>query len=79
MGGSTANIVKGGATTNQDGQSPTKANNYGTKSQGQLIGKVQNTAGGSKSLSSANKAKTGEGQTTDGSVPVQDKSPLRKA
>ena len=78
MGGSSANIVKGGTKTNQDGTTPTKANAYTTKNQGELIGKVQNTAGGSKSLSSATKPKAGDGQTTDGKVAVATNSPVAK-
>lgn len=74
MGGTATNIVKGGAEATPDGTTP-KSN---AKTKGQLIGKVQNTAGGSKSLSSANKPKSGEGQTTDGKVPVSAKSPLAK-
>ena len=74
MGGSSANIAKGGANQNPDGQSP----NRSVKPKGDLIGKVQNTAGGTKSLSSANKPKAGEGQTTDGKVPVATKSPLAR-
>ena len=74
MGGTSANIVKGGANQNPDGQAP----NRSVKPKGDLIGKVQNTAGGTKSLSSANKPKAGEGQTTDGKVPVATKSPLAR-
>lgn len=75
FGGSAANIARGGAESNPDGQSPNKS----VKPKGDLIGKVQNTAGGSKSLSSANKAKSGEGQTTGQAVGgVNTKSPLAK-
>ena len=75
MGGSSANIVKGGTESNPDGQRP-HANAH---KKGDLIGKVQNTAGGSKSLSAANKAKSGEGQTTGQSAgSTNTKSPLAK-
>jgi len=75
MGGSTANIVKGGAESNPDGQRP----HANASKKGDLIGKVQNTAGGSKSLSPATKPKHGEGQTTGQAVGgVNTKSPLAK-
>jgi len=45
MGGSAANIARGGRGENPDGQSPKKASNYGTKGQGELIGKVENSPG----------------------------------
>ena len=75
MGGSTANIVKGGAESNPDGQRPHAT----AHKKGDLIGKVQNTAGGSKSLSPATKPKAGEGQTTGQAVGgTNTKSPLAK-
>ena len=75
MGGSSANIAKGGAESNPDGQRP-----HATASKkGDLIGKVQNTAGGKKTLSPATKPKTGEGQTTGQAVGgTNTKSPLAK-
>ena len=75
MGGSTANIVKGGAESNPDGQRP----HANASKKGDLIGKVQNTAGGTKSLSPATKPKAGEGQTTGQAVGgTNTKSPLAK-
>ena len=75
MGGSTANIVKGGAESNPDGQRPHAT----AHKKGDLIGKVQNTAGGTKSLSPATKPKAGEGQTTGKAVGgTNTKSPLAK-
>jgi len=83
MGGTTANIVKGGqgADANPDGTSPKG------KVDGKLVKNVQeidvakrnvNKPGGNKGAQNwySNKAsaKKGEGQTTDGSVPVQKKS-----
>lgn len=69
MGGSAKNIATGKAGADVTAE----------KTKGQLIGKVQNTAGGSKSLSAATKAKAGEGQTTGQTVGgVNTKSPLAK-
>jgi hypothetical protein len=75
MGGTAANIAKGGAEANPDGQRP----HANASKKGDLIGKVQNTAGGSKSLSPATKPKAGEGQTTGQAVGgTNTKSPLAK-
>ena len=83
MGGTTQNIAKGGhgADTSPDGTSPKM------KADGKLVKKPQeidvakrnvNKPGGNKGAQNwySNKAsaKKGEGQTTDGSVPVQKKS-----
>jgi hypothetical protein len=83
MGGTTQNIAKGGtgADTSPDGTSPK------WKPDGKLVKNVQeidvakrnvNKPGGNKGAQNwySNKAgaKKGEGQTTDGSVPVQKKS-----
>jgi hypothetical protein len=83
MGGTTQNIAKGGqgADANPDGTSPKG------KADGRLVKNVQeidvakrnvNKPGGNKGAQNwySNKAsaKKGEGQTTDGSVPVQKKS-----
>jgi hypothetical protein len=81
MGGSSANIAKGFAEQAPDGQSPKG------KVDGKLVKNAQeidvakrnvNKPGGNKGAQNwySNKAsaKKGEGQTTDGSVPVQKKS-----
>ena len=81
MGGTTANIVKGGSEQAPDGTSPKG------KADGHLVKNVQeidvakrnvNKPGGNKGAqnwySTKASAKKGEGQTTDGSVPVQKKS-----
>jgi len=73
------NVVKASTKSeNQDGTTPTKANNEYNKGQGQLIGKVGNTPGGDKKLQSTgkeySKSHDSEGKTTDGSVPVAKKS-----
>jgi len=55
FGGTSQNIITKKGNTNEvpDGKPVPKANNEYTKGQGQLIGKVGNTAGGDKKLSSA--------------------------
>ena len=81
MGGSSANIAKGFSEQAPDGQRP-----HG-KVDGKLVKNAQeidvakrnvNKPGGNKGAqnwySNKAKAKSGEGQTTDGSVPVQKKS-----
>jgi len=81
MGGSSANIAKGGSENAPDGQRPSG------KVDGKLVKNAQeidvakrnvNKPGGNKGAQNwySNKAsaKSGEGQTTDGSVPVQKKS-----
>ena len=61
MGGSTANIAKGGAEGNPDGTSPSKANNAYTKGQGTLNTGNRNVPGGKAgNLEKAPSAKTGE-------------------
>jgi len=67
MGGTSSNIARGGVAVG--GKSAPK---------GRLIGDVQNTAGGSKKLSSVSKPAGAEGQTTDGKLPVATKSPLAR-
>lgn len=63
MGGTTANIVKGGSESAPDGTNPKKASNYGTKGQGKLAhaDKFQNVPGGDTSgYDHRQKAKTSE-------------------
>ena len=80
MGGTTANIVKGGNEQAPDGQSPKgKAGGFLKNAQEIDVAKRNvNKPGGNKGAQNwySNKAsaKKGEGQTTDGSVPVQKKS-----
>jgi hypothetical protein len=79
MGGTTQNIAKGGSNSAPDGTSANKgeANQY-KKGQGQLdgAGKFENVPGANagKAFSNKAKAKSGEGQTTDGSVPTNKRS-----
>ena len=81
MGGSSANIAKGGSENAPDGQRPSG------KVDGNLVKNAQeidvakrnvNKPGGNKGAqdwyNTKASAKKGEGQTTDGSVPVQKKS-----
>jgi hypothetical protein len=80
MGGTTANIVKGGTEADANGQSPKgKAGGFLKAPQEIDVAKRNvNKPGGNKGAqnwySNKAKAKSGEGQTTDGSVPVQKKS-----
>jgi hypothetical protein len=78
MGGSTANIARGGSETAPDGQSVKKPSNYLTKGETKMDSKrssYANTAGGrGDKLDKVSKTATKEGQTTDGSVPVAKKS-----
>lgn len=63
MGGTTANIVKGGSESTPDGTSPKKASNYGTKGQGKLdhADKYQNVPGAdTKGYDHKESAKKGE-------------------
>jgi len=63
MGGSAANIVKGGAEVAPDGHSPKTANNYGTKGRGNLphAGQYENVPGArTKGYSNKASAKKGE-------------------
>ena len=64
MGGTAANIAKGGAEQAADGTSPKKASNYGTKGQGNMphAGKFENVPGAraGDSFGRAQKAKTAE-------------------
>lgn len=81
MGGSSANIVKGGTEQAADGKpTPTPSNQY-TKGRGELkgAGSFQNvpgakTKGYTNKATSYEKAKGKEGQTTDGKLPVDTKS-----
>jgi hypothetical protein len=76
MGGSSANIAKGGSENAPDGQSPNgKAGGFLKNAQEIDVAKRNvNKPGGNKGAQNwySNKAstKSGEGQTTDGSVPV---------
>jgi len=80
MGGSSANIAKGGSESAPDGQRPNgKAGGFLKNPQEHPEAKKNvNVPGGNKGAQNwySNKAsaKKGEGQTTDGSVPVQKKS-----
>ncbi len=69
MGGSSANIVKGGSENAPDGTSAPKK---GSTKDLPGAGKFENVPGAKAGNAFANKAKakSGEGQTTDGSVPV---------
>ena len=81
MGGSAANIVKGGTEQAADGKpTPTPSNQY-TKGRGELkgAGNFENvpgakTKGYTNRATSYEKAKGKEGQTTDGKLPVDTKS-----
>ena len=85
MGGTSANIVKGGSEQNPDGKQYKGPSNAYSKGQGTLKGaeKNVNQPGGNKGAQNFynNKAsaKKPEGQTTDGSVPVSKNSILKKA
>ncbi len=80
MGGSSANIAKGGSESAPDGQRPNgKAGGFLKGAQEIDVAKRNvNKPGGNKGAqnwySDKASAKKGEGQTTDGSVPVQKKS-----
>jgi hypothetical protein len=80
MGGSSANIAKGGNENAPDGQSPNgKAGGFLKNAQEIDVAKRNvNKPGGNKGAQdwygTKAAAKKGEGQTTDGSVPVQKKS-----
>jgi hypothetical protein len=80
MGGSTANIAKGGSEQAPDGNSPNgKAGGFLKNPQEIDVAKRNvNVPGGNKGAqnwyNTKTSAKKGEGQTTDGSVPVQKKS-----
>ena len=80
MGGSAANIAKGGNESAPDGQRPSgKAGGFLKGAQEIDVAKRNvNKPGGNKGAQNwygnKAKAKAGEGQTTDGSVPVQKKS-----
>ena len=80
MGGSASNIVNGGNENAPDGQRPNgKAGGFLKGAQEIDVAKRNvNKPGGNKGAqnwySNKAKAKSGEGQTTDGSVPVQKKS-----
>ena len=81
MGGSSANIVKGGAEQAADGKPVPKPNNQYTKGQGNLphAGSFENVPG-AKTKGYTNKAGASkpEGSMTSGSTPVQKHSPLVK-
>jgi hypothetical protein len=85
MGGTTANIVKGGTEQNPDGKQYKAPSNEYAKGHGTLKGaeKNVNQPGGNKGAQNFYNtkagAKKGEGQTTDGSVSVSKNSILKKA
>ena len=81
MGGSNANILKGGTEQAADGKPTPKPSNQYTKGQGQVkhAGSFENvpgakTKGYTDKHTSWEKAKGKEGQTTDGSMSVDKKS-----
>lgn len=81
MGGSTANIVKGGTEQAADGKPTPTPNNQYTKGRGELkgAGSFENvpgakTKGYTNRQTSYEKAKGKEGQTTDGKMSVDTKS-----
>jgi hypothetical protein len=81
MGGTARNLNQGKRGTGQDGNKPTSANNYGTKGQGRLVGQVQNTAGGTKKLASANKPSGADNQAAGAGKALgaqNTKSPIAK-
>ena len=84
MGGTTANIVKGGSEQNPDGKQYKAPSNAYTKGQGTLKGaeKNVNQVGGNKGAqdyyNTKATAKKPEGSTTDGSVSVDKQSILKK-
>jgi hypothetical protein len=84
MGGTTANIVKGGSEQNPDGKQYKAPSNVYTKGQGTLKGaeKNVNQVGGNKGAqdyyNTKATAKKPEGSTTDGSVSVDKQSILKK-
>jgi len=81
MGGTNANIAKGGAEQAADGKPTPKPNNQYTKGQGNLphAGSFENVPG-AKTKGYTNKAGASkpEGATTGGSAPVQKHSPVAK-
>jgi len=84
MGGTTANIVKGGSEQNPDGKQYKAPSNVYTKGQGTLKGaeKNVNQVGGNKGAqdyyNTKATAKKPEGSTTDGSVSVDKQSILKQ-
>jgi len=84
MGGTTANIVKGGSEQNPDGKQYKAPSNVYTKGQGTLKGAERNVnqPGGNKGAqdyyNTKATAKKPEGSTTDGSVSVDKQSILKK-
>jgi hypothetical protein len=83
MGGTTANIVKGGSEQNPDGKQYKAPSNEYTKGQGTLKGAERNVnqPGGNKGAqdwyNTKASAKKPEGSTTDGSVSVDKNSILK--
>jgi len=81
MGGSAANIAKGGAEQAADGKPVPHPNNQYSKGKGNLphAGSFENVPGAkTKGYATKAGAKPAEGSTTDGSVPVQKYSPVAK-
>ena len=81
MGGSAANIAKGGSEQAPDGTSPKgKADGHLVKNAQEIdvakrnVNKVGGNKGAQDFYNSKAKAKAGEGQTTDGSVPTNKRS-----
>ena len=81
MGGSSANIARGGAEQAADGKPTPKPNNQYAKGQGNLphAGNFENVPG-AKTKGYTNKAGASkpEGATTSGNMPVQKHSPVAK-
>lgn len=81
MGGSTANIARGGAEQAADGKPTPQPNNQYAKGKGNLphAGSFENVPGAkTKGYATKAGAKPAEGSTTDGSLPVQKHSPVAK-
>jgi hypothetical protein len=81
MGGSSANIVKGGAEQAADGKPVPQPNNQYAKGKGNMphAGQYENVPGAkTKGYTAKAGAKHNEGSTTDGGVPVQKHSPVAK-
>lgn len=76
MGGSTANIVKGGTEGNPDGKQYSKPSNQYSKGAGEIKSGNINVPGGKagSSFKTKQSPKQGEGNTTDGKLPVNPKS-----
>lgn len=81
MGGSSANIAKGGAEQAADGKPVPQPNNQYAKGKGNMphAGQYENVPGAkTKGYATKAGAKPAEGSTTNGSLPVQKHSPVAK-